>query len=510
MRILSTIARALGIGGLLLTLLAGLVAGTAWAASPQDDVRAANTLVQQSLSAARQADVSAARRAYAEYENRWSEIERGVRGASRPAYVAIEKAMKGVDAAFAASEPNSDQVASALSALDSEQQAFVGDSTAPNPANPTGDTATAPTVGALLAELGDAQAAFAHHDYATATSRLAAFDSTWLDVEGQVKTRSADDYRQTETDAALAATLLGQGSPEAGAVLERMAARLRPYEQTPQYGIFDASIILLREGLEALLVIVALSAVLKRSAAPAGQAWLWGGAAAGLLLSIGLGLAIQAFFGAIITPANRELLEGVIGLFAAAMLIYVSYWLHSKATLGGWKTYINQQTAQALKGGRLFGIAVLAFLAVFREGAETALFYLGMASSISNADLLIGLGIGFAILAALGVAMIALGVRVPMRPFFAVASVLVFYLCFKFVGTGIHALQVAGLVPSASATFLPSIDLLGVYPTWQTGVVQAVLLVAAVAFVVGNRLRAQAGAGDGIRTRDLLLGRQPL
>ena len=106
--------------------------------------------------------------------------------------------------------------------------------------------------------------------------------------------------------------------------------------------------------------------------------------------------------------------------------------------------------------------------------------------------------------------MIALGVRVPMRPFFAVASVLVFYLCFKFVGTGIHALQVAGLVPSASATFLPSIDLLGVYPTWQTGVVQAVLLVAAVAFVVGNRLRAQAGAGDGIRTRDLLLGRQPL
>src|ERR1043166_8137025 len=106
MRILSTIARALGIGGLLLTLLAGLVAGTAWAASPQDDVRAANALVQQSLSAARQADLSAARRAYAQYQDRWSEIERGVRGASRPAYVAIEKAMKGVDGAFAASEPN--------------------------------------------------------------------------------------------------------------------------------------------------------------------------------------------------------------------------------------------------------------------------------------------------------------------------------------------------------------------------------------------------------------------
>ena len=490
--------RALGISGVLLALVSAAVAGTASAANPQDDVRAANAIIEQALAAARRGDVATARTTYAEYEKRWFDIEDGVRGASRPAYVTIETDMTGVQSALAAPQPDVDQVVSALAALDAQQQAFVGGSAGTAPDTTSGSSAASPTVSTLVDQLNDTQAALARNDYAAASGDLKAFESTWLDVEGQVKTRSVDDYRQTETDMALATTLTSQSSPEAGVVVARMGSRLQPYQQAQQYGVFDASIILLREGLEALLVIVALSAVLKRSASRAGQAWLWGGAVTGLLLSIGLGLAIQAFFGAIITPANRELLEGVIGLFAAAMLIYVSYWLHSKATLGGWQRYINQQTRQALQGGRLFGIALLAFLAVFREGAETALFYLGMASSISNADLLIGLAIGFAILAVLGVAMIALGVRVPMRPFFAIASVLVFYLCFKFIGTGIHSLQVAGLVPSTSATVLPSIDVLGVYPTWQTTVVQAVLLGAAVAYLVGNRVRARS------RTRAVL------
>src|SRR5262249_9538567 len=155
--------------------------------------------------------------------------------------------------------------------------------------------------------------------------------------------------------------------------------------------------------------------------------------------------------GTIVNPANRELLEGVIGLFAATMLIYVSYWLHSKSSISGWQSYINAQTRGSLKGGSLVGIAVLAFLAVFREGAETALFYLGMVGNISNSDLLIGLAIGFGALAILGYLLVVVGVRIPMRPFFAVASVLVFYLCFKFIGTGIHALQVSGYVPAQSA-----------------------------------------------------------
>jgi FTR1 family protein len=235
---------------------------------------------------------------------------------------------------------------------------------------------------------------------------------------------------------------------------------------------------------------VALSAFLKKSDNVAGQRWLWSGATAGLLVSVALGLSIQAFFGAIINPTNRELMEGVIGLFAAAMLLYVSYWLHSRASLSGWQAYISQRTSQAVAGGQLFGLAVLAFLAVFREGAETALFYLGMASSITNADLLIGLGAGVAILAAVGFLMLVVGVRIPMRPFFTVASVLVFYLCFKFVGTGIHALQVAGVIPAGSASFLVGVDAIGVYPTWPTTIAQLVLLGLVALVLLRPRLKS--------------------
>jgi high-affinity iron transporter len=190
-------------------------------------------------------------------------------------------------------------------------------------------------------------------------------------------------------------------------------------------------------------------------------------------------------------------MEGVIGLAAAAMLVYVSYWLHSKASLSGWQSYISQQTSQALRGGRLFGLAVLAFLAVFREGAETALFYLGMVSNISNTDLLIGLGLGFGALAVLGFLMVVVGVRIPMRPFFTVASGLVFYLCFKFVGTGIHALQVAGFLPSGSASYLPTVDIVGLYPTWPSTIAQLILLGAALWVVLRDRKPAVGGAIPG-------------
>jgi high-affinity iron transporter len=479
-----------------------LGAGTALAASPQQDVADANAFVQRALTAARASDLTTARHVYDQYENTWFEIEDGVRATSRDAYVSIEKAMTGVTTALRTEPPNANDVANALATLDREQQAFVqGQAWPPTDAAGAASASSVPTIATLLDTLESARAALNGGDYATAVARLKTFESDWLTIEGQVKTRSVDDYRQTETDTALAESLAAQGSSKAGDVVDRMAGRLQPYVQPTSYGIFDAAIILLREGLEALLVIVALSAFLKKSGNRAGEGWLWSGAAAGLLLSIMLGVGIQAFFGAIINPANREIMEGLIGLVAAAMLIYVSYWLHSKASLSGWQRYISARTDQALRGGRLFGLAALAFLAVFREGAETALFYLGMVSNISNTDLIIGLGLGFVGLALLGFLMVVVGVRIPLRPFFSVASVLVFYLCFKFVGTGIHALQVAGIVPGGSAVFLPSLDAVGVYPTWPTTVAQVLLLAAALWVLLHDRI-----GGGARRSAAVLVG----
>jgi hypothetical protein len=129
-----------------------------------------------------------------------------------------------------------------------------------------------------------------------------------------------------------------------------------------------------------------------------------------------------------------------------------------------------------------------------------------MVGNISSADLFVGLAIGFAGLAILGFLLVVVGIRIPMRPFFAVASVLVFYLCFKFIGTGIHALQVSGFVPSASAEFLPSLDAVGLYPTWPTTIAQLFLLGLAAWVVLRNRVRRPALAAGLAAVGALVLG----
>jgi high-affinity iron transporter len=205
--------------------------------------------------------------------------------------------------------------------------------------------------------------------------------------------------------------------------------------------------------------------------------------AAGIALSVIIGIALQAAFASVITPANREIIEGITSLIAAGMLIYMSYWMHSKSSTEAWNHYIQLRSTAALASGSLTGIAALAFLSVFREGAETVLFYVGMAPSISTSDLLIGMALAIVLLVGGGVLLVRAGLRIPISLFFSIASVLVFYLCFKFLGVGIHALQVAGVVPATTVAFLPESSFFGLYPTLETTIPQLILLALGVAVV---------------------------
>jgi high-affinity iron transporter len=205
---------------------------------------------------------------------------------------------------------------------------------------------------------------------------------------------------------------------------------------------------------------------------------------------------LQAVFTSISAGQNRELIEGVTGLVAAALLFYVSYWLHSKSSLHAWQRYINARTGRALARGSMAGLALLSFLAVFREGAETTVFYLGMAPAIALRDLLLGLGIGIGALVVAALLMLVAGVKLPLRPFFRIAGLLVYYLGFKFLGTGIHALQTADLLPMSPISALPSnqaIDqvfgFFGFFPTWETALPQLVLLLGALAAFLYLRAR---------------------
>ncbi len=353
-------------------------------------------------------------------------------------------------------------------------------------------TASTSEVETARATLAAATTALRAGDAAAAGAAFRDFRSSWIRIEDAVRGYDRDAYRRVESDMAALSTLFAGSAPDvaaAAAGIARIDEALAPVAaSTPTYGIFDATIILLREGLEALLVIAALLAFLARSGNADKQRWVWAGSAAGVAVSIAVAvtvtLAVSASSAAGIDP---ELLEGITGIVAGVMLVYVSYWLHSKADLRKWDRWLRDRSARALARNSLLSLGLIAFLAVLREGSETVLFYLGIASSIAIGDLLLGLAAGTAALAVAGVLMIGLGVRLPVRPFFLGTSVLVYYLAFKFLGSGIHALQVVGLVRATPADTLPDIGVLGMFPTWETTAVQLALLAAAALVLMLRR-----------------------
>ncbi len=468
-----------------IALLATLSLAGPALASPQSDLQQADAHVLAALAAVDRGDLAGAASAYAAFDAEWGDIEDGIRAADRPTYRAIESAMLDVKVALRAQPVDAVSARAALEKLHETNQAFV--SGAPGAARSAGagaaDGATdTQQLHALVADIEAARSAIGRGDTPAALAAVKKFQSDWLPIEGTVRAKSQAAYTATETDMAEAQALLSSQPPrlaEADATLLRMHERLAPIaESGASYGVFDAFVIMLREGLEALLVIGALVAFLRKSNNADKQGWIWGGAALGVVLSVALALVLQQVFSRAGAAVGSELVEGFVGLTAAAMLFYVSYWLHSKAQLGAWQRYIRDRSSAALAGGSMLSLGTIALLAVFREGAETAVFYLGIASSIALQDLMLGIALAVLALAAAGVALLTLGLRLPMRPFFLVSSALIYYLGFKFVGTGLHALQVAGVLGATPAP-LPANDLLGFYPTWETALPQAALLLAA-------------------------------
>ena len=439
---------------------------------------------------------------YLEIDAIWQGFEDQVRDKDPAGYVEIEGALAAIKAAVQAPSPDPATVRAAYQHLDQEANE-VADRLG---GAATGEPATVPgaTPSDLLKLLNTAYAQIERGDSAGAAAQLDGVIRAWPGVEGAIAARSQEAYTEIEVNLGQAdAALKAQPAnlKEAGVAVARVRDALSPFATDQAYTALDAAAIILREGLEALLVLVALLAFLRRSGNAGKRGWIWAGGAIGVLASIVTALLLQAVFSRVSAGQNREVIEGVTGLIAAALLFYVSYWLHSKASLHAWQGYINQRTTRALASGSMVGLALLAFLAVFREGAETTVFYLGMAPSIALRDLLLGLAIGIAALVVAAALMLVAGVKLPLRPFFRVAGVLVYYLGFKFVGAGIHSLQVAGLAPATLIPGLPAIPFLGFYPIWETVLPQLVLLLGALAAFMYLRARdRRAGAANATIT----------
>lgn len=244
-------------------------------------------------------------------------------------------------------------------------------------------------------------------------------------------------------------------------------------------------LIILREGFEAILVIGAVVAFLLKTGNRERLRSIWIGVAAALAASAVTAIGLRTVLKAI--PASQEIIEGVTMLVAVVVLFSVSYWLISRVEAAKWQQFIREKVNNALQHGGGRALAFVAFLAVYREGAETALFYQALFNEGANVVLPISLGIvvGFAALAVIFTLFYRYGVRIPLRPFFSVTSVLLYYMAFVFMGTGVRELQEANAISITAIRGLPSVPALGFYPTWETLLAQFVLL-ALFAFAVAK------------------------
>jgi high-affinity iron transporter len=247
---------------------------------------------------------------------------------------------------------------------------------------------------------------------------------------------------------------------------------------------WQSFLIIFREGLEAILVIGAIVAFLLKTGNRDRLRSIWMGVGGALLASAVTAIVLKTVLSAM--PATREVIEGITLLIAVAVLFSVSYWLISKVEAAKWQQFIRDKVSVALEHGGSRALALVAFLAVYREGAETALFYQALFNEGARVILPLSLGVlaGGVALAVIFTAFFRFGVRIPLRPLFGVTSVLLYYMAFVFMGKGMRELQEGNMVSITIIPGAPTVDLLGLYPTVETLVSQLVLLVLFVIALV--------------------------
>ncbi len=274
-------------------------------------------------------------------------------------------------------------------------------------------------------------------------------------------------------------------------LLSQAAQQQQDTKLTPTVAFVSALVILLREGLEAILILAAVGGVLVKTGRRDALPYLHAGWVGALLLGFATWGVSSYIIG--ISGAGREVTEGVTALIATVVLLYVGFWLHNKTHAVRWQQFVKERIQTALHGRALWLLTLISFVAVYREVFETVLFYQALwLQSEAAATLWLWGGIASGALALLLLTWIIIrsSIRLPLQLFFKINSAVMLLLAVAFAGHGMAGLQEAGVLPADPVNF-PRIGLLGIYPTAQTLAVQALLIVlVAAVYLYGRRADA--------------------
>lgn len=247
-------------------------------------------------------------------------------------------------------------------------------------------------------------------------------------------------------------------------------------------------VIFFREGLEAILIVTALFAFLKRGGQTRALRYLHLGWIAALVLGI-VTWAVATWL-IDVSGAGREATEGATALVASSMLLYVGFWLHDKSHAQAWQGFV-MRGANTLGTGAAWGLAFMAFLAVYREVFETVLFYQALWTQApgETSAIVAGFLAAAIALAAITWAMLRYSIRLPMGIFFGASAILLAALAVVLAGNGIAALQEAGMIPVSRVDFV-TVSWLGIHPSVQSLAAQLVLATIVVALFGISRARS--------------------
>jgi high-affinity iron transporter len=241
----------------------------------------------------------------------------------------------------------------------------------------------------------------------------------------------------------------------------------------------QAAVILLREGLEAMLVIAALAGYLKKVGSAHRIGALYGGA----LAAVGASIIAAWLFAMLNSGEHSDILEGIIILVAAALMLYVSGWLMVKQDPRGWQDYLAHKADSALAQDTVWAVGALAFLAVFREGAETVLFINALATTEGgwSAGLFGGLAAATLGLAVLFYFINLIAQKIPLRPLFIITSAFLFAMAIKFIGEAVQEFQEQAIIPVTGVKGSNFLTAVGLNPSMEALSIQLLVILFALA-----------------------------
>lgn len=262
-------------------------------------------------------------------------------------------------------------------------------------------------------------------------------------------------------------------------------------KMSPGVAFGAAFSIFLREGFEAVLIIIVLLSILRAMEQPEAIKWVH----AGWIGAIGVGIIAWFASGVLLSMSglSRELLEGLISILAVVVLVYVGFWLHRYTEMKKWRAFLEEKLRHGLTKGSFLGLAVVAFLAVFREAFEVVLFLRAIWIDLEpSGQTVAGTGVltSFALLLGLSYFAVKESKKLPLQKLFQICSWTMMVLAVTLAGKGLHSLQEAGVVPVATMPLPIRVDLLGIYPSYQTFVLQVAVIVLFAFLLFNDRKQA--------------------